>query len=376
MKRVSVVLPTYNGERYIEEAVRSVLKQTYQNLELIVVDDCSTDGTAEVVRRYAQQDGRIHLIRNAENQKLPRSLNIGFRQAAGDYLTWTSDDNYYDEDAIEEMVSFLERNPQAAMVYCDMYDLCEDGTRMRSNRVRPARYLYSGSNFGACFLYRRQAAEIVGEYDPDMFLAEDYDYVLRISKQFAVCHFPICKYTYRIHQESLSQTRTREAWKQIWQLRRRELNYLLEKIPREETWFLFLDMWLCYKRETWELRNRFFIDGVLPRRLKWMEQEMSRNAVLEEGKPLVLFGAGEHGRRALAYFGKERVSCFADNNQMLMGTRIEDVPVISFDQLLEIQSSCQIILTVGSRFLPEIIEQLASVNITNYRLFLEIWMNV
>ncbi len=377
MKKVSVVLPSYNGAKHIKESIQSVLDQTYQNLELIIVDDCSTDETLQIARCYAQKDRRIQIVYNEVNQKLPQSLNIGFRQATGDYLTWTSDDNYYDADAIEAMVAFLDKAPkESAMVYCDMYDLYEDGTRVCSGRVRPVQYLYSGSNFGACFLYRREAAEAVGEYDPAMILAEDYDYVLRFSKQFEICHFPICKYTYRIHRESLSQTKTREVWKQLWQLRRRELSYLLGKMDEDERLFLFLDMWLCRKRETWELRDQFFPNGNLPQRLRWMEREMGREAVLEEGKPLLLFGAGEHGRRALLYFGKERVRYFVDNNQALVGTQVEGVPVISFRQAAEEQDGCQIVLTVGSRFLTEMIEQLTGADITSYVLFLEMWMNI
>jgi len=182
MKKVSIVLPSYNGEQYIEQAIQSVLDQSYLNWELIIVNDCSTDGTASIINHYMRKDSRIQVIHNKENQKLPRSLNIGFRRATGDYFTWTSDDNYYDPDAIEVMASFLEENPQYGLVYCDMNDLYEDGTLLRSNRVRSTRHFYSGSYFGACFLYRRQVAEAVGEYDPDMFLAEDYDFFLRLGK--------------------------------------------------------------------------------------------------------------------------------------------------------------------------------------------------
>lgn len=374
MKKVSIVLPTYNGEAYIEEAIQSVLKQTYPNIELIVVDDCSTDKTAKIVQRYMGQDGRIRLIHNAENQKLPRSLNIGFRQATGDYFTWISDDNCYDEDAIEVMLSFLEKTPQYAMVYCDIRDLYDNGTILKSGRVRPVKDLYSGSNFGACFLYRRQAAEEVGEYDPDMFLAEDYDFLLRFSKRFAICYLPVCKYTYRIHQGSLSQTRTRQVWRQIWRLRHRELDYLLANIDEEEKQLLFLDMWLARKYKTWDLRERFFPGGEMPQRLKWLEKRMAEDAVLEDETLLVLFGAGEHGQRGAKVLGRERIKCFVDNNLELWGTLVNGIPVISFGQLMEIDTPYQLVFTVGSRFLPEMVAQAEQAGITNYILFLELWL--
>lgn len=374
-KKVSVVLPTYNGEQYVEESIRSVLTQTYQNLELIIVDDCSTDGTPEIIRRFAEEDSRVRLIRNAENQKLPRALNIGFAQASGDYFTWTSDDNCYDKDAIEVMVSFLEENPQCGMVYCDIRDLLADGTISPKSRVRPPRSLYVGSYFGACFLYRRQAAEAVGEYDPDMILAEDYDFMLRFAKRFEIRYLPVCKYTYRIHPASLSQTKTRQVWRQLWRVRYRDLDDLLAKTNDAEKQALFLDMWLSRRRETWELREKFFPNGELPERLKWMEGRMAVNTALEDGKPLILFGAGEHGQRALNDFGRDAVECFADNDPRLTGTLLHGVPVISFKQLLEIRTPYQLVLSVGSRFLPELIAQLEGAGIVKYSLFLEIWMD-
>ena len=93
--KISVVLPVYNGERYLRESLDSILAQTMGDFELIVVDDCSTDATSVILAEYAVRDSRIRIIRNAENQKLPRSLNIGFAEARGEYLTWTSDDNVY-----------------------------------------------------------------------------------------------------------------------------------------------------------------------------------------------------------------------------------------------------------------------------------------
>ena len=375
MKKVSIVLPSYNGEQYIEQAIQSVLEQSYLNWELIIVDDCSIDGTASIINHYAQKDSRIQVIHNTENQKLPRSLNIGFRRAAGDYFTWTSDDNYYDPDAIEVMVSFLESNPQYGLVYCDMNDLYEDGTLLRSNRVRSTQYFYSGSYFGACFLYRRQAAEAVGEYDPDMFLAEDYDFFLRLGKQTKLYYLPECKYTYRIHQESLSQTKTRQVWEQLWKLRRRELNYLLKEIDPAEKIFLFLEMWACRRDETWALRNRFFPDGALPRQIVCLKERTDAIVYPGSRKPLILFGAGEHGRRALRYFGRKRVYCFADNNPRLTGTLLENIPVLSFGQMKEIYTDYEIVLTIGSRFLPEIITQMEDSGITDYSWFFSTWLN-
>ena len=108
--KISVVLPVYNGQKYVGKAIQSVINQTYYNWELIVVNDCSTDRTLDVIRDFANNDSRIIIINNETNQKLPRSLNVGFSAASGEYYTWTSDDNLFHEDAFEKMVNILNKN--------------------------------------------------------------------------------------------------------------------------------------------------------------------------------------------------------------------------------------------------------------------------
>ena len=107
MPKVSIVLPTYNGEKYIKESIESILSQTLTDWELIIVNDCSKDTTASIISEYASEDDRIKIITNEQNQKLPESLNIGFRQACGEYLTWTSDDNMYKPQALKTMRNVL-----------------------------------------------------------------------------------------------------------------------------------------------------------------------------------------------------------------------------------------------------------------------------
>lgn len=86
-KLVSVILPVYNGEKYLEQSIRSVLDQTYENLELIIVDDASTDNSLYIAQNLAREDSRIRIITNSENLKLPKSLNKGFEDANGEYYT-------------------------------------------------------------------------------------------------------------------------------------------------------------------------------------------------------------------------------------------------------------------------------------------------
>lgn len=373
MKKVSVVLPTYNGAQYLEQSIQSVLSQTHQDLELIIVDDCSTDGTSEIIQRFARQDSRVKVIRNAENQKLPRSLNIGFRQASGDYLTWTSDDNFYQDTAIEVMVQALEQNPEFGMAYCDMACIYEDGIQLRRPHMDIGQ-LYVEDVIGACFLYRREILETVGEYDPDMALVEDYDYWLRINQQYEILHIPECLYHYRFHSGSLTMTREREIAAQLHRMRLRQLDFLLSKVTEREKEILFLDMWLHSRRDTWQLSGRFFPGGVLPVRLNWLSRVVQRKNQISQDKKLILFGAGDYGQKALKYFGKERVCCFADNSKKRIGTSLNGVPIVSFTEMEEICKTYQLVLCVGSRFLMEVVLQMENAGITEYALFMELWL--
>src|SRR3989338_242445 len=118
--KVSIVLPTYNGAKYIRQSIESCLDQTYKNIELIIVDDASTDETPKIVKSYA--DPRLVYIRHEKNMKLPAAFNTGFSRASGDYLTWTSDDNFYDVSAIDKMLGFM-RDNACDFVYCDFYEV-------------------------------------------------------------------------------------------------------------------------------------------------------------------------------------------------------------------------------------------------------------
>ena len=177
MKLVSIVLPVYNGERYLRESIDSILCQTYSNWELIVMDDCSNDSTPEIVAEYIEKDARISYYRNEKNLRLPRNLNCGFSLAKGDFLTWTSDDNRYKPEAIQAMVEKLEEE-KAAFVYCSCLIIDGEGKEVEFIMVKPqdTQTIIGQNPVGACFMYTRKVYEIVGEYNPDFMLVEDWDY--------------------------------------------------------------------------------------------------------------------------------------------------------------------------------------------------------
>jgi glycosyltransferase involved in cell wall biosynthesis len=199
---VSIVLPVYNGERYLAQAIDSCVEQTYENLEIIVVDDGSKDGSVHMATSYA--DKRIKVICHKRNQKLPAALNTGFRHSSGAYLTWTSHDNYFEPSAIAQMVEVLEEKHDVDFVFADDYWIDEEGQIIQVEKNGPVERLPESSCLGGCFLYRRKVYETVGSYDEATFLAEDYDYWLRALAQFNFFHLEIPLHYYRQHSGSLT----------------------------------------------------------------------------------------------------------------------------------------------------------------------------
>ena len=200
--KVSIVLPTRNGARYIRQAIESCLSQTHQDIELMIVDDGSTDETPQIIGSY--RDERIKYLRHEKNKGLPAALNTGFSYSSGDYLTWISDDNLFARDAVERMLAFL-GSKQCSFVYCDYYKFRDDDISRTALFRTPRRV--DPKKIGPCFLYARQVKEVVGDYDPEAFLAEDYDYWIRVSKKFIMCHLNEPLYFYREHAGQLYSSR-------------------------------------------------------------------------------------------------------------------------------------------------------------------------
>lgn len=365
MRKVSIVMPVYNGEKYLREAIESVLLQTYQNWELILVDDCSIDDSPMIMQEYEEKDHRIRVIRNSQNQKLPRSLNIGFEYAVGEYFTWTSDDNRYKSDALERMCGILEQNPLIGLVYADMDYIDESGKKTGEVSVE-AENLYYNDCVGACFLYRAAAAKKIGGYQPEWFLVEDYEYWLRMAESYPIFHLSVNLYEYRYHGTSLTETRSRQIDGQLYRLRMERMDFLLERIGEKQKEELFVDMYVR-KRQLLPFLKRRFYGNNLPDNLRWVEKERK----MQSDRQVILFGAGEYGKKALAYLGEEKVAFFADNNEDAVGKKVAGKEIISFARLKQMYENYQIVISVDARKASIIANQLEEAGIREYTTYLE-----
>lgn len=201
---VSIVLTTLNGARYIQQSIDSCLGQTYRDIELIVVDGGSTDGTVEILDHC--NDIRMRVIHQKDNAgKLPGALNLGLGVARGNYLTWTQDDCYYAPDAIEKMVRLLEERPDINQVYTDWWLMRATGDPEWIH-VRPPSELSTAKSdlVGVSFLMRRRVREVIGEHSIDAYPSQDYDYRMRVAQRFESERIQEPLYFYRLHSASLT----------------------------------------------------------------------------------------------------------------------------------------------------------------------------
>lgn len=202
---VSIVMPVYNGEAFLDEAIQSCLNQSFRDFELIIVDDKSTDTSLAIMEKWARTDNRIRVIKNKQNKKLPGALNIGFSHARGSFYTWTSHDNILGVDFLAVLLNEIQKLG-SDIVYSDYTKINETGEFIGpSIALSPEDVPYKGG-IGAAFLYRREVHAVLNGYRDNLFLIEDYDFWVR-------AHIAGFRYTrvsrpdlyyYRLHQRSLS----------------------------------------------------------------------------------------------------------------------------------------------------------------------------
>ena len=201
---VSIVLPTYNGSKFLEESICSCLNQSYSNFELILSDDASTDRTPEIIAHFERLDTRIRSVRHRNNLGLPAALNSGLAISCGQLLTWTSDDNLYRPNALAVLVDFMKCNPEVDIVYAGFSYVNDQGKMIGRHPALPVEELTYRNTAGACFLYRRTVYEKLGGYDVNAVQVEDYDFWLRALGFFRFHALPEDLYCYRVHTDSLS----------------------------------------------------------------------------------------------------------------------------------------------------------------------------
>ncbi len=199
---VAVVIPCYNGERFLAEAIESVLRQTQPAFEIVVVDDGSTDGSRGIMESYGD---RVRII-GQPNSGLPAARNAGIRASGGQFLAFLDADDWWREDFLEKMSDALRRN-EAGIAYCGWQNVGLPGARGRP--FVPPDYEEVPSKLECLFrspcwpvhaaLVRREIVESVGGFDPQWRSCEDFAFWLRTATMHRLVRVPEVLAFYRFH---------------------------------------------------------------------------------------------------------------------------------------------------------------------------------
>jgi len=213
-----VIIPAYNADKFIKDALESVFAQNYEPLEIIVVDDGSTDSTAEIVKGF-QNSGRTLLYLYQENAGPSRARNVGIRASRGEFITFLDADDLWTPMKLQRQVDFIESNNEANLVFGDMQVFDYEGCIIDSaftkhghppcdeqGKVVDAFHHLLQRNFvsTATVLLRKDTLNETGYFDEKLWYAEDYDLWLRFSLKFDLFCMPEIFRLKRMHDRNLS----------------------------------------------------------------------------------------------------------------------------------------------------------------------------
>lgn len=207
---VSVVMSCYNASRWLEEAIESVLKQTYGNFELIIIDDGATDGTAEILKVYAARDKRIRII-TKPNTGLADSLNVGIDQAKGEWIARLDADDICLPDRLEKQVEFISKHTDVILLGCGCFETDANGKTIKGHRYpeRHGSLVHNIETANRFFIhssafYKRGVVRQVGGYNVLFKRAQDKDLWLRLSQVGKIACLPDILVKLRRHETSIS----------------------------------------------------------------------------------------------------------------------------------------------------------------------------
>lgn len=203
MPKVSVIMAVYNGERFLAEAIESILNQTFRDFEFIIINDASTDNTKNILEKYLQVDDRIFLINNSENQERAESRNKGLKIARGEYVSIVDSDDISLPDKLERQVRFLDEYIDFGFVGTSHFVIDENGDEQYLSVV-PNTNLKEVVHFmcNPSILARRDCLEKAGGYRSVLVPAEDYDLWLRVSDICKAANISEPLFKYRVHASS------------------------------------------------------------------------------------------------------------------------------------------------------------------------------
>lgn len=211
---VSVIMPVFNAESYLSEAVESILSQTFPDFELITIDDCSTDGSLAVLKSFAERDTRVRLLENERNLGVTPTLNRGLKEAQGELIARMDADDISLPERLEKQIAFPQANPQIGLISGDAVAIDAEGAAVDEDfslTVEPG-YIKWLLHFTCPITHpavmgRKALFEQAGGYDPEILYAEDYDLWQRMSQYTQLSNLGEVVLKKREHSQAIGITR-------------------------------------------------------------------------------------------------------------------------------------------------------------------------
>jgi glycosyltransferase involved in cell wall biosynthesis len=213
---VSIITPSFNQAIFLEKTIQSVLGQDYTNIEYLIVDGASTDGSLEIIQKYTD---RLEWWISETDQGQTDAINKGFARANGEILAWLNSDDTYEPHAVSEAVSYLQAHPEVGMVYGDANFINERGEvigkfvaqqtdyrRLRRGGV----YIPQQASFFRAVLWQQ-----VGPLDPSFYFAMDYDLWVRLAKITQLRYYPCLWANFRLHGDAKTIAEDERCWPEM-----------------------------------------------------------------------------------------------------------------------------------------------------------------
>ena len=250
---VSIIMPSYNTDKFIGQSIESVLNQTYTNWELIIVDDCSTDNTDEIVKKYT--DNRIRYFKNGCNSGAAVSRNKALREARGEYVAFLDSDDLWSNDKLEKQISFMKEN-NCSFSYTNYERIDEDGNELGIlctgpkviTRRKMYHYCYPGC---LTVIYKRE--ELKDLQIADIKKNNDYAIWLKVCKLYSCYLLEESLAKYRVRKRSVSHDRLSKKLRSHYDLFRlcdRRAVFIALWLACQNMWFGF------WKKKRFEVFTR------------------------------------------------------------------------------------------------------------------------
>jgi glycosyltransferase involved in cell wall biosynthesis len=223
---VTVLMSVYNGEDYLDAAIDSILGQTYEDFEFLIVDDASTDGSRACLQHWAEQDDRIRLVLKDVNEGLGQALHDGVNMAKAPLIARMDGDDIAEPGRLRKQVAYFEEHPETDILGTWALDIDEEGREKQYRRYPTeheeiVRLIWTNPLVHPSVMMRKEAVQSVGSYDPDVRKRQDYELWFRcVAGGLRLANYPEALLRYRFTGDYYDRNDLRVAWGQAkigWQ---------------------------------------------------------------------------------------------------------------------------------------------------------------